>query len=112
MQIEIEESSVDEIESSTDPEDEDTDNEQGTQVDFTVKPIPDFEDVIGDLFQARERRKKPYAYALALCISGDAAMSQGIAVEFCKQFEDLRRRVESESSVKRVKLSRRWSFGL
>ncbi len=42
-------------------------------------------------------KKKPFFHALAHCISADATMSQGIAVE---QFQHLRRRVESERSVK------------
>ena len=61
-QSERDESSEDEIESSTDPEDEDADNDQDlheTRVNLTVEPVPGFEEVIGDLFQVRERRKKP-----------------------------------------------------
>ncbi len=76
IQSEREETTVDEIESSSDPEDEETDIERDLdeiQVNFTVKPVPGFEEVIGDLFQVRERRKKPYAHALAHCISADAA---------------------------------------
>ncbi len=43
------------------------------------------------LFQCRKQRKKGYPYVLAHCISADAAMAAGIAVDFCKHFPNLRR---------------------
>ena len=81
MQSERGESSDDDIESSTDLEKEETDVEQDLdekQAKFTFKPVPGFEEVVEDLFQVREGKKKPFAYALAHRISADAAMSQGI----------------------------------
>ncbi len=44
----------DEIESSTDPEDEETNAEQDldeTHANSTVQPVPGFVEVVGDLFQ-------------------------------------------------------------
>ncbi len=76
---------------------EDEDLEQ-TQVNFTEKPVPGYQEIVGDLFESRKQKKKGYPYALAHCTSADAVMGDGIAVTFCQHFKDLRRRVESESS--------------
>ncbi len=71
-----------------------------TEVNFTNKPVPGYQEIAGDLFISRKQRKKGYAYALAHCISADATMGAGFAVTFCNHFPDLRRRVENELNVK------------
>ncbi len=76
-----------------------------TEVTFTGKPIPEYQEIEGDLFSSRIQKKKGHTYALAHCISSDATMGAGIAVDFCKHFVDLRRRVESEVSVKPALIS-------
>ena len=76
-------------------EDEDLDE---TQAVFTQRPVPGFQEIVGDLFESRKQKKKGYPYALAHCISAAAVMGNGIAVTYCQHFKDLRRRVESESS--------------
>ena len=71
-----------------------------TEINFTSKPVPGSQVIQGDLFTCRQQKRKGYTYALAHCISADAAMAAGIAVAFCQHFNDLMRRVESETNVK------------
>ncbi len=71
-----------------------------TLVQFTAKPIPGYQELNGDLFQCRKQKRKGHTYALAHCISADAIMVAGIAVDFCNHFRGLRERVESEVQTK------------
>ncbi len=66
-------------------------------MEFTARFIPGYPELDGDLFKCRKQKKKGYPYAPAHCISADAAMAAGIAVDFCEHFSDLRHRVESET---------------
>ena len=70
-----------------------------TEINFTGKPVPGYQEVEGDLFSSRAQSKKGHVYALAHCISSDATTGAGIAVDVCNHFADLRRRVKSEASV-------------
>ncbi len=66
-------------------------------MELTAKPVPGHQELDGDFFQCRKQKEKGYPYALAHCISADAAMAAVIAVDFCEHFTDLRRRVETEA---------------
>ena len=68
-----------------------------TLVQFTAKPVPGYQEADGDLIQCRKQKPKGHTYALAQCISADARMGAGIAVDFCNHFRGLRERVESEA---------------
>ncbi len=83
--------------SSEDEDLHDCEDAEFTQVELTTKPVPGYRELDGDLSSCRQQKKKGYPYALAYCISADAAMAAGIAVIFCEHFEGLRRRLESEA---------------
>ncbi len=59
-------------------EEEESDPDE-TLVQLTAKPVSGYQEVDGDLFQCRP---KGHTYALAHCISADAAMGAGKAVDF------------------------------
>ena len=67
-----------------------------TCADFTVRPVPGYQEVKGDIFRVQQQKKKGFAYALGPCISTDAAMSAEIAPKLCSHFSHLRVRVQQE----------------
>ncbi len=71
-----------------------------TEINFTGKPAPGYQEVEGDLISSWKQKKKGHVYALTHCISSDAKLGEGIAVHFCNHFMNLRQRVESAANVK------------
>ena len=68
---------------------------EATRNDVTNRPVPGYQEIHSDKFQARKQKRKGFAYVLGHCISADG-MSAGIATKFSEHFPDLRERVEGE----------------